>query len=54
MIGTLGWILFLREMTISFVIIMWLSSIASFIIYAINSEPENVCYFKFELNQTKE
>jgi sodium/potassium-transporting ATPase subunit alpha len=41
---TPGWVLYLREMTTGFAIIIWLAAIASFVIYGINLDAENVSY----------
>jgi sodium/potassium-transporting ATPase subunit alpha len=39
---TPGWVLFMREMTTGFAIIIWLSALASFICYAIDETPQDV------------
>ncbi len=41
---TPGWILYLREMTTGFAIIIWLSAIASFIVYGISLQAQDVSY----------
>ncbi len=41
---TPGWVLYLREMTTGFAIIIWLAAIASFIVYGINLQAQNVSY----------
>jgi len=39
---TPGWVLYMREMTTGFAIIIWLASIASFICYGLELVPQDV------------